>query len=157
MTFKNYSNPLYDVVENPDDWTQGLCCIFAYALQERFGLPMKALLVKSTEDETDTLVHAFGVLPNGDIVDALGIRPEGHLLEVNYADYSERTWRELHGAKPGETIQIVIEPVTLGQLWALNPEDHEATNAAHLYIEQHPELFSALSVDEGGCYATNSR
>lgn len=143
MTFKNYSNPLYDIVENPKDWTQGLCCLFANALRERFGLPMKALLIKA-DDGTCTLVHAFGTLPNSDVVDALGIRPEAQLLEVDYADYSDRTWRELHGASPGETVQVVVEPVTLGQLWALNPEDHEATNAAHLYIEQHPELFQPL-------------
>lgn len=144
MTFKNYSNPLYDVVEDPDAWTQGLCCIFANALLERFGLPMKALLVKSDMDGTCTLVHAFGVLPSGDIVDARGIRTEQHLRDVDYADYSDRMWEELHGARPDETVQVVIEPVTLGRLWALNPEDHEATNAAHLFIEQNPELFQQL-------------
>lgn len=140
--FKAYSNPLYETVED-EDWTSGLCCIFANALQERFGLPMRALMVRSTETESKTLVHAFGVLPNGHVIDAMGVRPQATLRE-QYADYSDRDWRELHCAEPGEILEIIFEDVTLGHLWSLNPEDHEATNAAHAYIDSRPDLFGVL-------------
>ena len=140
--FKAYSNPLYENVA-PEDWTNGLCCLFANALQERFGLPMRALMVRSRGDGAKTLVHAFGALSDGQVVDALGIRPEA-ALRAEYDEFSERDWRELHCAQPGEEIEIVIEDVTLGHLWALNPEDHEATNAAHTYIVARPDLFGTL-------------
>lgn len=140
--FKDYSNPLYETVE-PEDWTSGLCCLFANALRERFNLPMRAVLVRSRQDGSKTLVHAFGVLSGGQAVDALGIRGEVELM-VAYADYSDRDWRALHCARPEEDIDVVIEDVTLGHLWALNPEDHEATNAAHAYIESRPDLFGSL-------------
>lgn len=143
VPFKAYSNPLYENVD-PEAWTSGLCCLFANALQERFGLPMRALMVRSTEGGAKTLVHAFGALPGDQVVDALGIRAET-ALHAQYDDFSERDWRELHCARPGEKIEIVIEEVTLGHLWALNPEDHEATNAAHAYIAARPDLFDALS------------
>lgn len=140
--FKAYSNPLYESVA-PEDWTAGLCCLFANALQERFGLSMRALLVRSRGDSAKTLVHAFGALPDGQVVDALGIRSETE-LRAQYDDYSDRDWRELHCAQPGEDIDVVIEDVTLSHLWALNPEDHEATNAAHAYIVSRPDLFGVL-------------
>lgn len=142
--FKEYSNPLYESVE-PEDWTSGLCCLFANALHERFDLPMRALLVRSKHDGSKTLVHAFGALPGNQMVDALGIRSEADLMTA-YGDYSERDWRVLHGALPHEEFDVVIEDVTLGNLWALNPEDHEATNAAHAYIVSRPDLFGSLAM-----------
>jgi hypothetical protein len=146
MTFKEYSNPLYDVVDNEESWTSGLCCIFANALRERYEIPMRAVLIKSQRDGCKTLVHAFGALPGGRIVDALGVRNEDQLLSEDYADFSDKDWRDLHCARPGEKLDIVIEDVTLGHLWSLNPEDHEATNAAHEYIEAHPELFQEVEM-----------
>lgn len=145
MPFKEYINPLYENV--PDsDWTSGLCCIFANSLQERFNIPLRAILVKSVDSGLVTLVHAFGSLHDGRIVDALGIRHENTLLAHDYKEFSERTWRDLHGDDEGEPIMVVIEDVTLPQLWALNPEDLDATNAAHVYIQAHPELFGELEV-----------
>jgi len=144
MPFKDYTNPLYEEVD-PDAWTNGLCCLFANALRERFGLPMHALLVRSKQDGSKTLVHAFAVLPDGRMVDALGVRSQDNLW-ADYADYSDRNWRELHCAQPGEELEVVIEGVTLGHLWALNPEDHEATNAAHVFIEQHPDRFAGCGM-----------
>jgi hypothetical protein len=142
--FKDYTNPLYESVE-PEDWTSGLCCLFANALRERFNVPMRAVLVRSRQDGSKTLVHAFGALSGGQVVDALGIRSEVELMSA-YDDYSDRDWRALHGDRPDEDIDVVIEDVTLGHLWALNPEDHEATNAAHAYIESRPDLFGALAM-----------
>jgi hypothetical protein len=144
MPFKDYTNPLYDVVEDESDWLNGLCCIFANALVERFSLPLKALVVRSKGDGCETLVHAFASLPEGRIVDARGIRREQQLLDEDYVDVSEREWRSLHCARPDEDIEICIVPVTVGNLWALNPEDLDATNAAHAHIEQHPERFGEL-------------
>lgn len=142
--FKDYTNPLYEEVD-PEDWTSGLCCLFANALRERFSLPMRAVLVRSRQDGSKTLVHAFGALPCGQVVDALGIRSEAVLMAA-YEGYSDGDWRALHCARPDEDIDVVIEEVTLGHLWALNPEDHEATNAAHAYIESRPDLFGELSI-----------
>ncbi|HDR9103421.1 TPA: hypothetical protein QDB04_000141 [Burkholderia vietnamiensis] len=144
MPFKEYSNPLYESVK-PEDWTSGLCCLFANALRERFNMPMRALLVRSRLDGSKTLVHTFGVLPGSQVVDALGIRTEAE-LRAEYDDYTERDWRELHCARPGEELDVVFEDVTLGHLWSLNPEDHEATNAAHEYIDSRPDLFGSLSM-----------
>lgn len=146
MAFKDYTNPLYDVVDDEQAWTNGLCAIFAHALVERLGLPLKAVVVRSAQDRTNmTLVHAFGVLPEGRVVDARGIRPEAGLLEADYADFSEQDWRAIHCAQPGEAIEVVIVPVSVEELWDLNPEDLDATNAAHEYIERHPELFKGLA------------
>lgn len=139
MPFKEYSNPLYDVVAD-EDWTSGLCCIFANALRERFNMDMRALLIKSKHDGSKTLVHAFGVTGDGRMIDARGAQPETSIWE-DYSHFRPQDWHALHGAEKDEAIDLVIEDVTLGHLWALNPEDHEATNAAHQYIENHPELF----------------
>jgi hypothetical protein len=144
MAFKDYSNPLYDLVENDDDWTSGLCCIFANVLRERYGVPMRAIIIHSPGNGHKTLVHAFGALPDGEMVDAKGVRTEAELLSEDYTDFTDRFWRELHGADRDEAIAVGIEDVTLGRLELLNPEDHEATNAAHDYIARNPDLFAAL-------------
>ena len=147
MAYKAYSNPLYEVV-GADEWTNGLCCLFANALRERFELPMRAILVRSRQDGSQTLVHAFGSLPEGRAVDARGVRSEAEMM-AGYDDYTESDWRELHGAYPGEEIDVIIDGVTLEELWDLNPEDHEATNAAHAYIEGRPELFGFIKQTSG--------
>lgn len=145
MAYKSYSNPLYDVVE-PGEWTSGLCCLFANALRERFDLPMRAILVRSLRDASQTLIHAFGSLPEGLAVDARGVRTEADMM-AGYGDYTERDWRELHGAYPDEEIEVVIDAITLDELWDLNPEDHEATNAAHAYIVSRRDLFGSIKTN----------
>lgn len=146
MAYKDYTNPLYDVVEDEQAWTSGLCAIFANALVERHGLSLRALVVRSrNEPNIITLVHAFGALPGGCIVDARGIRPEAGLLEVDYAELTTQDWRDIHCAQPGEDIEVIIVPISVEELWELNPEDLDATNAAHQYIENHPDLFGSLA------------
>lgn len=141
--FKAYGNPLYDVVEDEADWLNGLCCLFAHALVERFNLPLKALLVRSVGDrDNKTLVHAFGVLPDGRFVDARGVMAEAELRAV-YEGFTQKDWRQLHCAGPDEEVELAIEPVTVGHLWALNPEDIDATNAAHQHLARHPDRFAA--------------
>ncbi len=144
--FKDYTNPHYDVVADEASWLNGLCAIFAHALEERFRLPLKALVVRSKDGHFVTLVHAFGSLPDARIVDSRGIRNEASLLDEDYADVSERQWRELHGANPDEEIEVAIVSTTVAELWALNPEDLEATNAAHHHIDLHPDRFAELEL-----------
>lgn len=141
--WKDYSNPLYDVVENPQDWVAGLCCIFANALRERFDLPMQAIMVQSDFDGSLTLVHAFGCMPDDRKVDARGFHSEAEIFAL-YEDYTEADWRGVACLKPGEPYRVVIRDVQLDDLWDLNPEDHEATNAAHRFIDEHRERFAEL-------------
>lgn len=51
--WKDYST-LYDVVENESDWTGGLRCLLAYALHERFKLPIQALVGRPRGDMRDS-------------------------------------------------------------------------------------------------------
>lgn len=142
--FKGYTNPLYDVVEDEEAWLNGLCAIFANALAERYGLALRALVVRSVDDPTcKTLVHAFGLAPDGRFVDSRGMLTEAE-LRAHYEGYEQAEWRLIHCAKPGEAIELAIEPVTVEVLWALSPEDLDATNAAHAHIEAHPERFASL-------------
>lgn len=147
MHFKEHSNPLYDVVADEADWLNGLCAIFAHALEERFSMPLKALLVRSVaEPNNRTLVHAFGVLPDGRFVDSRGAMTE-EAMRACYEDYSSKDWQQLHCAQPGEEVELVIEPVTVALLWSLSPEDLDATNAAHAHIEAHPERFQDCGIN----------
>lgn len=147
MTWKSYNNPLYDDIQDPDDWTQGLCCIFANALRERFDLPMRALVVESMHDGSELLVHAFAQLPDGRIVDALGVRSHAAMMQA-YQDHTQQYWRIAacftHAPYDTAAIKVHTRDVALDDLWDLNPEDHEATNAAHAFIDRQPRRFKAL-------------
>lgn len=92
-----------------------------------------------------TLVHAFGALPDGRFVDARGVMSEAEMRE-GYEDYAQKDWQQLHCARPGEEMELVIEDVTVGHLWALNPEDIDATNAAHLHMAEHADRFEACAL-----------
>lgn len=141
MAFKEYSNPLYEDVAD-GDWLAGYCCIFANALRERFGLTIRALMVQSVADGAETLVHAFCVMGGGSMVDAHGVRPEAMVWQ-DYGHFTESDWRKI-ACCPDDEIKLFVRDVSLEELWELNPEDHEATNAAHEYIEAHAEKFRSL-------------
>lgn len=136
MTYKDYpANPLYDEV--PDAyWTEGYCAIFAFALHERFGLSMRAMIAKSTDGE-ETMIHTVGVMPDGRLVDAKGLR------SANDFGYEGWTPEEFAATvfRPVEQVRVEFEEVDLERLLELSPEDVEATNAAHAFIDKHPELF----------------
>ena len=145
MTFKEYTNPLYDKVENEDDWVSGLCCIMAHALQEKFDYPMYAVMIEC--NRSLTLIHAVVQLPNGIYLDAQAEKTADELWE-SFGEWSEKNWRDLGGFhETGYADQPLIKdirPISLAQMWLLSPEDLDATNAAHDYINAHPEIFASL-------------
>jgi hypothetical protein len=79
-------------------------------------------------------------MPDGRLVDADGIR------SANDFGYDEWTPEEFAATvfRPVEQVRVEFENVNLARLFELTPEDVEATNAAHDYIERHPELFGEL-------------
>lgn len=141
---RNYSTqPLYNLqpggvngyLPKPEDWTAGLCTVFACALQERFKLPMYALVEEAESDQHQTVVHAFCML--GDkAVDGNGVREiptAGDFVEDGQSLYYE-----------GEPSTYKVIPVTREILAELhNVEDMDDTASALWFIE-HSAQFDDL-------------
>lgn len=128
-------------------WTNGLCCVLANALRERFDLPMGAYVIRSHFDDRKIIVHAFGRMPDGRIVDGEGIRSEQEMLSV-WDDVTEDQWRETAGLDLGgyanHGLSLEYMNVELGHLWLMSPEDVDDTSRAHEFIDSNPDLFGAL-------------
>lgn len=137
MAFKEYSpNPLYQNV--PDElWTSGYCAIFANALRERYGVSMRAMVVKSSDGE-ETMVHTVGVLQDGRYVDGEGVKDS-----FGYENWTSEKLSSLV-FRPANETRVVFEDVDVARLYELSPEDIEDTNAAHEYIDNHPGLFRIM-------------
>lgn len=129
-------------MNNQDDWKNGLCCIFAYALHQRFGLPMKALVVREA-DGFDSLLHALVSSPDGTLIDASGPLGDSDNLVAQYkARLSEDEMRSITLASG--PIEILVRDVTLDDLEEMNPEDITNTLEAHRFIDENPSLFVGL-------------
>lgn len=129
-------------MSNQDDWKNGLCCVFAYALHERYDLPMKALVVREA-DGFDSLLHALVSSPGGTLIDASGPLGSSDDLVAQYkARFSEEDLRSITLASG--SIEILVRDVTLDELEEMNPEDITDTREAHRFIDENPSLFVGL-------------
>lgn len=137
-------NQLYDQIDDAA-WNKGYCCIFAYALQERYGLSMNAVIERRIRDGDEWLIHCFAAA--GELaIDADGIRARDQMLAE---------WATARCYDPGEEVEVVVREVSLDELWDLNPEDIGATQAAHRFLDARPHLDRqiarlASAVKQGG-------
>lgn len=118
------------------DWSAGLCTVFACALHERFGLPMRALVEEAASDGHQTVVHAFCLL--GDqAVDARGIRariPEaGDFVPGGGSFYYE-----------GEASTFKVIPVDRDLLQELHHVENMNDTASARWFIEHSGRFTAL-------------
>lgn len=122
-----------------EDWRNGLCGVFAYALCQRFGFHLKALVVKES-DGFDSLLHAVAQGPDGSLFDASGrIGNQDALIKTYRDQFSDDEIRQITLAEG--PIELLVRGVTLKDLEEMNPEDICATKHAHEYINNHSELF----------------
>lgn len=135
-------------MKNQDDWQNGLCCVFAYALHQRFGLPMKALVVREA-DGFDSLLHALAITQDGMLIDASGPLGNSDDLVAQYkARFTEDEIRSITLASG--PIEMLVRDVTLDELEEMNPEDISDTLEAHRFIDEHRSLFEDFIVFDVG-------
>lgn len=120
-------------MEIPDLWwTEGLCSVFAVALQERFGMKIWAIVDRLSDcEDNDWLIHAVGVR-DGVAYDANGKidTPLDQLLTL---------W---DGYEPDEECaQVILVQSSKEHLDRIHDVDLDDTAAAHAYIERHLDLF----------------
>lgn len=126
-------------------WTNGYCSVFAYALNQRFGLPMWAILEVTQKDKHALLLHAVG--RQGDIVwDANGSHTIPDLFHTyNLGNEQFKKWA-VHGwYYNDEASKFYFVRISKKRLNEIHDDfDLSYIGAAYTYIEQHQELFAEL-------------
>lgn len=123
----------------PEDWTHGLCTVFACALQERFGFPMYAMVEEAESDGHQTVVHAF-CLVGDKALDGDGIcdvpTPADYVAGGQIPDDD--------GYYPGEPSVLKIIPVTRELLHDLHYVEDMDDIASALWFIEHSPQFDAI-------------
>jgi hypothetical protein len=137
------SNEVPPDAVDPSVWISGLCGVFAFALQQRYGLKMFAFVdTLPTSDKSgadELLVHAYGVV--GDhAIDAAGVYRVQDVLR-EHEGYWDQTLTESDIAA-GAFIEW--REVTSDQLLLMN-SDIDDTEEALAFLDRSPLLLESIA------------